>query len=107
MNLVSKEGPIVNTRDGVLVLSQGAGSHEELGADAISIAPYDLEGTSDALAMALDMPPAERRRRAAALRRQVEDNDITIWLRSQFEDLKPLVARCAPAETAAALSRTA
>ena len=30
MNLVAKEGPVVNTRDGVLVLSVGAGAHREL-----------------------------------------------------------------------------
>ena len=30
LNLVAKEGPLVNTRDGVLVLSENAGAHEEL-----------------------------------------------------------------------------
>ena len=32
MNLVAKEAPLVNTRDGVLVLSENAGAHDELGA---------------------------------------------------------------------------
>ena len=32
MNLVAKEAPLVNTRDGVLVLSENTGAHEELGA---------------------------------------------------------------------------
>ena len=31
MNLVAKEAPAVNTRDGVLMLSENTGSHEELG----------------------------------------------------------------------------
>ena len=31
LNLVAKEAPLVNDRDGVLVLSENAGSHEELG----------------------------------------------------------------------------
>ena len=32
LNLVAKEGPLVNERDGVLILSENAGAHEELGA---------------------------------------------------------------------------
>ena len=88
MNLVSKEGPIVNQRDGVLVLSQGAGSHEELGGSALSIAPHDVEGTARALELALAMPAAERRRRAAALRATIESNDITNWLWEQMQDIR-------------------
>ena len=30
LNLVAKEAPLVNARDGVLVLSENAGAHEEL-----------------------------------------------------------------------------
>ncbi|HET9781135.1 MAG TPA: trehalose-6-phosphate synthase, partial [Candidatus Dormibacteraeota bacterium] len=37
MNLVAKEGPVVNQRAGVLVLSESAGAHEELGAQALSV----------------------------------------------------------------------
>ena len=32
LNLVAKEAPLVNERDGVLILSENAGAHEELGA---------------------------------------------------------------------------
>ncbi|MBW3593533.1 MAG: trehalose-6-phosphate synthase, partial [Actinobacteria bacterium] len=31
MNLIAKEAPLVNERDGVLILSENAGAHEELG----------------------------------------------------------------------------
>jgi trehalose 6-phosphate synthase len=87
MNLVSKEGPIVNERDGVLVLSRGAGSHGELAEGAVSVDPLDIEGTAEGLASALFMPEAERRARAEQLRRTVERNDLSVWLRSQLEDL--------------------
>ena len=35
MNLVAKEGPIVNERDGVSILSENTGAHEELGEFAL------------------------------------------------------------------------
>ncbi len=87
MNLVAKEGPLVNNRDGVLVLSEMAGAHEQLGDYALSVCPTDLEGTLRALYAALHMPRDERRRRAAALRRAVQEEDITYWMERQFRDL--------------------
>ena len=87
MNLVAKEGPTVNTRDGVLVLSEAAGAHEQLGEYALSVAPTDLEGTMVAMYQALSMPPEERRRRAAALRKSIAEEDINMWLCRQLEDL--------------------
>ena len=87
MNLVSKEGPIVNGHDGVLVLSKRAGSYEELRSGAIGVDPVDVEGTARALDAALTMPPAERRRRATLLRRAVESHELSDWLRHQLKDL--------------------
>ena len=54
MNLVAKEGPLVNERDGVLVLSENAGSHEELGEWAITVNPFDIDETAEALYLGLD-----------------------------------------------------
>ena len=48
LNLVAKEAPLVNERDGVLVLSENAGSHEELGEWALTVNPFDVEGQADA-----------------------------------------------------------
>jgi len=90
MNLVAKEGPLVNTRDGVLVLSEMAGAHEQLGEYALSVSPTDIEGTVRALHAALRMHPDERRRRAAALRRVVQEEDVTFWMERQFRDLMAL-----------------
>jgi len=87
MNLVSKEGPLVNKGDGVLVLSELAGSFEQLSEFTLNVSPADLEGTVRALYQALTMPEAERRRRASALRRIVQEQDITHWLECQFRDL--------------------
>lgn len=87
MNLVSKEGPLVNKGDGVLILSELAGSYEQLADYAIGVCPTDLEGTVRALREALTMPVDERRRRAAALKRLIQEEDITFWLERQMRDL--------------------
>ena len=42
LNLVAKEAPLVNERDGVLVLSENAGAHEELGEWALTVNPFDV-----------------------------------------------------------------
>lgn len=87
MNLVAKEGPMVNEREAALVLSRGCGAHEQLAQGALSISPRDLEATASALEQALEMPRAERRHRAAVLRSAVEDEDLSWWLHRQMEDL--------------------
>ncbi|HET9014927.1 MAG TPA: trehalose-6-phosphate synthase [Thermomicrobiaceae bacterium] len=87
MNLVAKEGALLNERDGVLVLSEGAGAYQQLGAHALSVAPTDIEGTARALYAALTMPAGERAAHARALRQLVLDEDILTWIYSQLEDL--------------------
>jgi trehalose 6-phosphate synthase len=87
MNLIAKEAPLVNERDGVLILSENAGAHEELGAWALSVNPFDVEETAQAMAKALEMPLDERRRRGEAIRDHVRVNDIRSWISAQLGDL--------------------
>lgn len=87
MNLVVKEGALVNQRDGAIVLSEAAGAYEELREHVIGVAPADIEGTVRALHEALVMPAEERRRRAEALRATVRERDLAHWLEQQFQDL--------------------
>jgi len=87
MNLVAKEGPVVNERDGVPILSEGAGACEELGEGALVISPYDLVETAESLHQALVMSPGERAQRARRLRRIVEGHTVTDWLYDQLLDL--------------------
>ena len=63
MNLVAKEGPMVNERAGVSILSENTGAHEELGEYALSVNPFDIQELADSIHAALTMPPEERRRR--------------------------------------------
>jgi trehalose 6-phosphate synthase len=96
LNLVAKEAPLVNERDGVLVLSENAGSHEELGEWALTVNPFDVEGQAEAIHAALTMPRDERRARLEAIRAHVRSHDVTDWLEAQLADLDRLTA---PART--------
>jgi trehalose 6-phosphate synthase len=87
MNLVAKEAPLVNRRDGVVVLSENAGAHAELGEWALGVTPFDLEGQAEALHRALTMAPEERRRRREGIAAQVRGRDVEAWTRSQLAEL--------------------
>jgi trehalose 6-phosphate synthase len=87
MNLVAKEAPLVNGRDGVLVLSENAGAHEELGEWALTVNPFDVAGQAEAIHEALTMDPAERRRRREAIASHVREHDIAAWIDAQLADL--------------------
>jgi trehalose 6-phosphate synthase len=86
LNLVSKEAPLVNERDGVLILSENAGAHEELGEWALSVNPFDIAGQAEAIQRALELPREERRRRLEAIRAHVRANDLTAWIGAQLRD---------------------
>lgn len=86
MNLVAKEGVLVNERDGVLVLSEHAGAFFELGDHALTVSPFDVYGTAEAIHQALAMPVEERHARAEALREQVKQADIKQWFDNQIQD---------------------
>ena len=87
MNLVAKEAPLVNARDGVLVLSENAGAHDELGEWALTVNPFDLSGQAEALYAALTMDTHERRARLDAIKAYVSAHDIGAWIDSQLADL--------------------
>ena len=87
MNLVAKEGPTLNRRDGVLVLSKTAGAYADLGAGSIGIDPEDVQETANALYLALTMAPDERRERARQLREAVREHDLGAWLRALIDDI--------------------
>ena len=80
LNLVAKEGPLVNTTDGVLALSREAGAFAELRGPAVELNPFDVSGTAAALAAAFDMDPGERARRSEALRELVLRRKPVDWL---------------------------
>ncbi len=84
LNLVAKEGPIVNERQGTLILSREAGIHDELDGAVISVNPYDIEEQARALATALDRTPAQRAVAATELRQRALSRAPADWLSDQL-----------------------
>lgn len=93
MNLVAKEAAVVNETNGVLILSEGAGAHEELGRHAITVNPFDIDEQAGALHAALTAPQDERRERAEALKNTVLSNTVEDWVEAQLEDIAGLRQR--------------
>jgi trehalose 6-phosphate synthase len=88
MNLVAKEGPLVNERHGVSILSENTGAHEELGEYALSVNPFDIQELADSIHAALTMAPAERRRRLDGLQEIVTARDPGDWIDEQLADIR-------------------
>jgi trehalose 6-phosphate synthase len=87
LNLVAKEGPLVNERDGVLILSENAGAHAELGEWALTVNPFDVAGQAEAIHTALTMGESERRARLDGIRTHVREHGVTEWIEAQLADL--------------------
>ena len=90
MNLVAKEGPVVNTRGGIVILSETAGAYAQLHDGVIAVAPADVEGTAQALYRAITASVEERERRASLLTQKIEEEDVMRWMETQMDDLKAL-----------------
>src|SRR5205085_1495221 len=88
MNLVAKEGPMVNERGGVSILSENTGAHEELGECALSVNPFDIQELADSIHAALTMPRGERRRRLKGLKAIVTARDPGDWVDEQLADIR-------------------
>jgi len=87
MNLVAMEGPLVNRKHGALILSRNAGAYGRLGKHALTVNPFDIRETADAIRDALEMPEEERTRRGRGLSRTVQAHTPPQWLASQLEAL--------------------
>src|SRR4249919_3548117 len=87
MNLVAKEASLVNERDGVLILSENTGAHEELGSFSLTVNPFDVQSQADALHQALTMPGDERAARSEQIKGIVRENNVSKWLEAQQTDI--------------------
>ncbi|MGW4032826.1 alpha,alpha-trehalose-phosphate synthase (UDP-forming) [Streptomyces sp. NPDC004838] len=87
MNLVAKEIPLLSDKSCALVLSREAGAYAELGEDAVTVNPYDVTGTAEALHQALTMPDAERTRRGKRLAAAATALPPQRWFLDQLEAL--------------------
>src|SRR4051812_38648674 len=88
MNLVAKEGPMVNKHDGVSILSENTGAHEELGEHALTVNPFDIQELADSIHAALTMSAEERARRMSGLKEIVTARDPGDWIDEQLADIR-------------------
>jgi trehalose 6-phosphate synthase len=88
MNLIAKEGPLVNERNGVSLLSENTGAHEELADFALSVNPFDIHEQADAIHRALSMSAEERSWRAQGLKRIVTARHPGDWVDDQLTDIE-------------------
>ena len=80
LNLVAKEAPVLNRRDGSVCLSRDAGAFDELEEAVLPVHPFDLEQTAATLDAALTLPFDERAARAAHLRDLATRRSPSRWL---------------------------
>lgn len=90
MNIVSKEGSVVNENNGTLILSEHAGSYEELKDYALGVNPFDISQTADAIYKAVTMSQEEREKRLRGLKKIVSERNIYHWITEQFDDIQKL-----------------
>src|SRR5947199_8098835 len=88
MNLVAKEGPLINERHGVSLLSENTGAHEELGEFALSVNPFDVQEQADAIHRALTMSAEERSWRAEGLKKIISARNPGDWVDDQMRDIE-------------------
>ncbi len=88
MNLVSKEGAVLNSRDGVIILSVGAGAYQELRGAVIPVNPLDVAETAEAILKALEMGERKRKAMARAAREAVQANTSFKWFVQQMRALR-------------------
>ncbi|TMC05672.1 MAG: trehalose-6-phosphate synthase [Chloroflexi bacterium] len=87
LNLVAKEAVAVSGGGLVLILSENAGVHEELCEAALTVNPFDVVQTSEAIRRALDMPDDERTSRFRVLHHVVTTSTFDRWIARQLEPL--------------------
>jgi trehalose 6-phosphate synthase len=90
LNLVAKEGPLVNERDGVVLLSREAGAWDELAGMVLEVHPYDITQTAQAMASSLDTDIEQRAEMATDLIDVVESRTPVEWLADQIEAARPV-----------------
>jgi trehalose 6-phosphate synthase len=88
LNLVAKEAPLVNDRDGVLVLSREAGAYEELARWCIGVDPLDVSDQADALERAIGVPTEQRRSWREGIAAHVRTHDLVAWSERELAELE-------------------
>lgn len=90
MNIVPKEGSIVNKNNGILIISDTTGSYDELKEYSLNINATDISETADAIYKAVHMRHEEREKRLNGLKGRIQQYDVYKWIGEQFNDIENL-----------------
>ncbi len=90
MNIVPKEGSILNENNGVLIISETTGAYEELKEYSININALDISQTAEAIYKAITMEQEEREKRLNGLKEIIRQYDVYKWMGEQFKDIQKL-----------------
>ncbi|MDA8027097.1 MAG: trehalose-6-phosphate synthase [Actinomycetota bacterium] len=83
-NLVASEGPLINERNGGLVLSRNAGIAEVVGEKAKLVNPYDIRETALAMHSILEQSEEVRKSRSVELVEELKKRNPSKWLQMQI-----------------------
>ncbi|MFB6215272.1 MAG: trehalose-6-phosphate synthase [Candidatus Bipolaricaulia bacterium] len=87
MNLVAKEFIAANEEPKVLILSEFAGSSEQLN-EALLVNPYNTDQVAEAIKTAIEMSKEEKEARWRKLREKVRTQDLPTWSENFLSDLE-------------------
>lgn len=88
MNLVAKEGAILNTREGLIILSIGAGAYQEMRGAVFAVNPLDVTETAQAIWKSLETSGRKRKMMARMAVEVVEANTSSKWFLEQMRALR-------------------
>lgn len=89
MNLVAKEylAAKPQDQDGVIILSKTAGAAEQM-QQALLVNPKNIADIAGNLLRAQAMPASERRQRAAAIRQNLQTQDVFWWVKQFISEIR-------------------
>jgi trehalose 6-phosphate synthase len=90
MNIVPKEGAVLNENDGILILSETTGVYDEFKEYSININALDISRTVEAIYKAVTMDQDGRENRLKGLKEIVSQYDVYKWIGEQFSDIQKL-----------------
>ena len=92
LNLVIKEGAVLNSRNGVIVSTENVGAMAQLGSSCLVAKGVDKVSILEALKAAASIDQETRKAMALQLKQQVEEFDSSRWAQSILESFKILEA---------------
>lgn len=90
-NLVTKQAPIVNEKNGTIILSETSSVSKELTDYVVKVAPTDLAGTAMALYQSLITKEKDRKNNYKKIVDHIKCHDNKAWLLTQLEWIKELL----------------